>query len=295
MNLRSLDLNLLIILDALLDEAHVSRAAVRLRLSQPAASAALDRCRHIFCDRLLERGRGTMRLTPKALALRAPLRSILADVTALLDPQEVPLAELRQRLTISMADYPALFVLNPLQQALQRSAPGIDIVVQPWRGGEAAREALVAGRADLAISVFPGTDGELHRETLLEEHYVAAMRPGHPAAAEFDLEAWLAFPHIMVSGSGEPRGPVDDALAERGLARRLGLVVPTFQMVPELLLGSDMIALLPSRCVPPATGLAVFPPPLSVAGFALHLAWHKRRETDRGLRHVAGILSGLLA
>ena len=73
MNLRSIDLNLLVILDALLDEAHVSRAAAKLNLSQPATSSALDRCRHLFADPLLERGKGGMRLTPKAEALRDPL------------------------------------------------------------------------------------------------------------------------------------------------------------------------------------------------------------------------------
>ena len=155
MNLRSVDLNLLVILDALLEEAHVSRAADRLALSQPAVSAALQRCRNLFRDELLERGRGTMRPTPRAEALRAPLKSVLAEVLRLVDPAPVPLVELREVLRFSMADYPALLVIGPLQQALQRTAPGIDLIIKPWHGSQAAQAALLEGSTDLAISVFP--------------------------------------------------------------------------------------------------------------------------------------------
>ncbi|MBR0681888.1 LysR family transcriptional regulator [Roseomonas eburnea] len=295
MNLRSFDLNLLVILDALLDEAHVSRAADRVGLSQPAASAALQRCRLLFRDRLLERGRGTMHLTRRAEALRAPLKSLLAEVHRLVDPPEVPLAEIRQTLRLAMADHPAGLVLPSLQLALARSAPGIDLVVQPWRGAEAARMALIDGDTDIAVSTFPPMEDELHRTELLHEHYVVVMRSGHPAARRFSLRSWVQFPHILVSGRGERRGPVDTALAERGLARRVGLVVPSFQLVPPLLAASDMIATLPSRCVPNGPGFATFPPPVPVEGFGLHLAWHRRRHGDTALQHVAGLLRQILS
>jgi DNA-binding transcriptional LysR family regulator len=294
MNLRALDLNLLVVLDALLDEAHVSRAADRLGLSQPAASAALQRCRHLFGDALLERGRGTMYLTPKAETLRAPLKSLLASVADLVDAPEVPLREIRQTLRITMADYPALFVIAPLQQELQRSAPGLDLVIQPWHGADAARTALVDGASDLAISVFPPADDDLHREELLVEHYLVVMRTGHPAAEAFDLETWLAYPHILVSGRGDTRTPVDAELSSRGLSRRVGLVVPNFQMVPALLQGSDMIAMLPSRVSSDFGGVISFPPPIPASGFPLHLAWHARRAKDAALQHVAAILGRLL-
>jgi DNA-binding transcriptional LysR family regulator len=294
MNLRSLDLNLLVVLEALLDEAHVSRAADRLGLSQPAASAALQRCRHLFRDELLERGRGTMRLTPKAEALRAPLKSLLAGVTDLIDPREIPLANIRKTLRITMADYPALFVIVPLQQELQRSAPGVDLVIQPWHGADAARQALVDGTSDLAISVFPHVEDDLHRKELLTENYVIGMRTGHPAAEAFDLDAWLAYPHILVSGRGDTRTPLDAELSRRGLSRRVGLVVPNFQMVPALLQNSDLIAMLPSRVSAEAGNLRFFAPPIPVPSFPLHLAWHRRRATDTVLQHVAAILGRLL-
>lgn len=295
MNLRSLDLNLLVILDALLDEAHVSRAADRIGLSQPAASAALQRCRHIFDDALLERSGASMRLTAKAETIRAPLKALLADASALLAAGEIPLVDIKQTIRVSMADYPALILIAPLLRALGDTARGIDVIVLPWHGADAARTALVAGEADLAISVFPGIDDDLHRQLLLDERYVVAMRGDHPIASAFDLDGWLAYPHVIVSGRGDPRSPLDTVLAAHGRRRRVGVVVPTFQMVPELLQGTDMIAMLPSRCVPATSpALAVFEPPVPAEGFPLHIAWHKRRQGDRGLRHVAQIVSDIL-
>lgn len=294
MNLRSVDLNLLVVLDALLDEAHVGRAADRLGLSQPAASAALQRCRHVFRDELLERGRGTMRLTTKAETLRAPLKSLLAGVTDLVDPPNIPLADIRQTLRITTADYPALIIIAPLQEELQRTAPGIDVVVQPWHGADAALAALIAGASDLAISVFPQNEDDIHREALLDEHYVVAMRARHPASSRFRLEKWLRYPHVIVSGRGDTRTPLDAELAHRGLKRRVGLVVPNFQMVPPVLAHSDMIAMLPSRIMAEVKGLVSFSPPVPVTGFPLHLAWHRRRSKDAVLKHVAAILVRLL-
>ena len=235
-----------------------------------------------------------MYLTPKAEALRAPLKSLLAGVADLVDAPEVPLREIRQTLRITMADYPALFVIAPLQRELQRSAPGLDLVIQPWHGADAARKALVDGASDLAISVFPPADDDLHREELLIEHYLVVMRAGHPAAEAFDLKAWLAYPHILVSGRGDTRTPLDAELSSRGLSRRVGLVVPNFQMVPALLQGSEMIAMLPSRVISDFGGIISFPPPIPVSGFPLHLAWHTRRAKDAALQHVAAILGGLL-
>lgn len=294
MNLRTLDLNLLVVLDALLDEAHVTRAADRLCMSQSATSAALARCRELFNDPLLERGRGTMHLTSYAQTLRAPLKSLLGNVVELINPPSVPLDQIQQTLRITMADYPALFVIGPLMQTLQASAPGINLVIQAWAGADSAKTALLNGSTDIAVSVFPQVEEELYCKTLLEEEYVVAMREQHPAAAKFDIDGWLAYPHIVVSAKGENTTPVDAALAQRGLSRRVGLVLPNFQMVPPLLSSSDLMALLPSRVVPLTQGITALPLPVPVAGFPLHIAWHQRRSQDIALQHVAEILGQLL-
>ena len=297
MNLRSVDLNLLVILDALLDEAHVSRAARRLNLSQPAASAALQRCRALFGDDLLERGRGTMRRTPKADAMRAPLKSLLADMAELIDPSVVPLAEISRVVHLSMADHPAVAIVAPLQRRLAGAAPGIDVVIQPWHGSEASVRALRTGETDIAVSVFGQEAEDIVRRKLSDETYVVALRAGHPAAAGFDLESWLAWPHVVVSGHGARHGNLDEILAERGLCRRIGLVVPSFQMVPAILAQSDAIALMPSRTLSRGTlqNLLILDPPLPVPGFPLHMAWHRRQDGDPVIDLIAGLLSEVLA
>lgn len=297
MNLRSIDLNLLVVLDALLDEAHVSRAAARLNLSQPATSSALDRCRHLFGDPLLERGKGGMRLTPKAETLREPLKNLLAGIAAVVDAADEPLAEIRRTVRILTADHPGILIAGPLHRALARTAPGIDIVIQPWRGAAAALESLARGASDIALSVFPVIDDTaFHCETLLEEHYIVAMRKDHPAAAGFTLDRWLAFPHILVSGRGDTRSGFDDQLAALGKSRRVGIVVPSFLMVPPLLVDSDLIAMMPSHCLPADAEehVHIVLPPIPVTGFPLHLAWHLRRDKDRAVQHVANQLRTLL-
>lgn len=296
MNLRAVDLNLLTILDALLDEAHVSRAAERVGLSQPAASNALERCRYLFKDRLLERAPGGMQLTPKAQALRGPVKQILKGVADLLGPPEVDIATLSQTVRVLMADHPAVMLARDLHQQMASQAPGLSLVIQPWQGAQRALDGLARGEIDLAVSVFPPLDEAFRRKELLREHYLVAMRIGHPAAQHFDLESWLSHPHVLVSGRGETRGALDDVLSAQGLTRRVGVVVPSFLMAEALLGESDLIAMLPSRCLSPraAERLLTFTPPLPVEGFALHLAWHRRRDDDAAVQYVARLIEAVM-
>ncbi len=297
MNLRGIDLNLLVILDALLDEAHVTRAANRLGLSQPATSSALDRCRHLFQDPLLERGKGGMRLTPKGQVLREPLKQVLSTVTTILDPPSIALSEIKQTIRVVMADHPAVLVTRTLFGSLRKTAPGIDLVILPWHGAADVTERLSRGEVDLAVSVLPPLGSQFQRIELLQETYAVVMRKGHPAAQSFDLDSWLAYPHILVSGRGDRHGALDEALAAHGRSRRVGLVMPSFLMVPPTLEASDFIALLPRHCLPPdhASSFSVFEPPISVDGFPLHIAWHKRRDADVAVQHVAQMIRECLA
>lgn len=292
MNLRSVDLNLLVALDALLDEVHVSRAAMRIGLSQPAMSNALDRCRQLFGDELLERDARAMRLTPRAEALRKPLKSVLADLAVLLRSQSQELATLKQTVRVLLPDAPAHLLLQPLLAQLACTASQLQLVARPWNGAGAALESLAKGELDLAISVFPDVPDTIQRVELFVETYCVVMRKGHPAADCFGLSTWLSYPHVLVSGHGATSSPLDARLHELGLMRRVGLVVPSFFVVPAVLLAADYVSLLPRRCLPAdwAEHYAVFDPPLSVDGFPLHLAWHKRRSTDVAVQHVARLI-----
>jgi DNA-binding transcriptional LysR family regulator len=297
MNLRAIDLNLLAVLDALLDEAHVSRAADRIGLSQPAASSALERCRHLFKDRLLERSPGGMRLTAKAQALREPLKQILSGVRGLVDQPVADLHQLSQTVRLVVADQPAGALAGHLYRNLSKTAPSVKLVMQPWLGAADALERLARGEIDLAVSVFPVLEAVFRRRLLFNERYVVAMRQDHPAAKGFDLDRWLAYSHVLVSSQGSTYGALDEALQTLGRTRRIGLVVPSFLMVLPLLLESDLIAMLPTRSLPTAlierNQFAVFEPPVAVEGFALHMAWHERREEDLAVQHVASLVESL--
>jgi DNA-binding transcriptional LysR family regulator len=134
-------------------------------------------------------------------------------------------------------------------------------------------------------------------ENLMSKRYATIIEDGtetQPLATAFDLDAWLVWPHILVSGRGDTSTLLDAEPSRLGLKRRVGLVVPNFQMVPALLRGSDMVAMLPSRVIPGEGDMISFAPPIPVSGFPLHLAWHRRRAKDAAVRHVTAILGKLL-
>lgn len=297
MNLRSLDLNLLVLLQALLEEAHVSRAARRVGLSQPAMSNALDRCRQLFEDPLLERDRGGMRLTSRGDALRKPLAAILREVGALVDLAEPALAQVRRTVHIVAADVLAAVLVRPLQDAVAAHAPDVTLSFHGWGGGEAALALVARGTVDLAVSVLPPADPRhFLSEVVREERYALAMRAGHPVAANRDADGWLDHPHIVVSAEGATRTSIDDQFAGLGFERRVGVTVPSFLLVPDLLRGSDMVALMPSLSVADerGAGLCVQSPPVPLVGFRLDMVRHRRKEHDVAIDFVAAEIRRVL-
>jgi DNA-binding transcriptional LysR family regulator len=293
--LRSVDLNLLVVLDALLDEAHVSRAAARLGLSQPALSNALGRCRHMFEDPLLERGNGKLRLTPVARELRTPLKQLLAEFADIVDLPPPDLRTVERVVRLATADFIGEHVLRGVLNTLQRTAPGITLVQHSYNGTAATLEALENGSLDLAISIFPQRHAAFRFQSLFEDEWRVLLRKGHPAARAFDFEKWLEFPHILVAGMVPGKAPIDERLGSIGRRRRIGLTVPGFLMVPELVASSDLMATVPGRCVPPksVSDLLVRPLPLELPRIVTHLAWHVRRDTDAVVRHVRQLIETL--
>ncbi|SEN76248.1 transcriptional regulator, LysR family [Sphingomonas gellani] len=290
MNMRGVDLNLLTILTAVLEEGGVSRAASRLGMSQPAVSSALERCRHLFGDPLLERHGNAMAPTARGAALRQPLAEIMDTIAGLIGLDPPPLSEVKRVVHLAMADAVATRLGPMLHEALAAQAPGIVLALHPWRGGSAALAELARGPLDLVISVLPASnDPAIHSEIVLRERYLVAMRRDHPAADRFDLDTWLAWPHLIVSASGATDTPVDAALRTIGRSRSIGMVVPSFVMVPNLLAGSDLVALVPALMMDGAVtnSVVTFEPPLPIDGFSLRLAWHRRNTHDVAVQHVA--------
>ncbi len=230
-----------------------------------------------------------MQLTPKAEALRDPLKRALAALSGVIDTPETDVRQIERTVRLAMADIPASLLAVPLLNTLQRIAPGITLALLPWMSANDALHGLEKARMDLAVAVIPDVSGKLRRELLIQGSFVIAMRAAHPAAKQFSLDSWLAHPHVMVSSHGARRSPLDEQLLQHGRTRHVAIVVPSFLVVLPLLEKSNCIAMLPRQIMglPQARKLAFFEPPLKIDGFPVHLAWHERSDNDMAVSHVA--------
>jgi DNA-binding transcriptional LysR family regulator len=202
MNLNSLDLNLLVALDALLRDASVSRAAMRIGLSQPAASHALQRLRDLIGDPLLVRNGARMELTPRAQALRAPLAQALEQVRSLFMPEDFDAPRSERHFRLMMADLVVELLMPPLMAKISRIAPNVTIDVVPWRG-PAIFTAEFARTIDLVISIGNAFGG-FHRQLLYTDSDALAVRHEHPAGAKLkNREVFLAARHVAVVKRGQ--------------------------------------------------------------------------------------------
>lgn len=286
MNLRTLDLNLLRVLDALVRERHVTRAAEQLHLSQPAMSNALNRLRAAIDDPVLVRGKGGMVATPRALALAEPVRAALASLEqALRAGQAVVPAELQQTLTVAMADYYGLILLPPLLNRLRAEAPGVKLSVLPLNPATVSRD-LGEGRIDLALGILRHlVPDDLHSAFVFADDFVCIARQGHPVVkGRLSLKQFTALPHGLISPRGGSfAGVVDEELARQGLRREVVVSVPHFMLLPPLIRATDLIGTMPRRLAGHAVSgceLQLLKPPLALEGYDVHQVWHPRTDAD---------------
>ena len=284
MLLRNIDLNLLVVLDALLTEKHVTRTGVRLHLSQPAISHSLNKLRVLLDDPLLIRQGNEVVLSALAQNLQAPLKEILGQIETLLGQSIdfVP-ADSQRTFRIAMSDYGAAIVLPKLLVQLRSQAPDTSLVViQDSRQG--MLEQVGQGRIDLAIGVFPALGADICTEVLFEETFTCLLnRRSLPENGVLDLDSYLARPHLLVSMDGNTRGEVDNVLRARGLKRRVAVNVPHWGTAPGMIADTDLILTVATRTltnVPFGDTLVAMAPPLTVAPFNYVQAWHNRFNQD---------------
>lgn len=295
-DLRTLDLNLLKTLDALLDERSVTRAAARLSLTQPAVSGMLNRLRDYFDDPLFIRVPHGIVPTTRAEELATPIKRILADINVLLQPVAFDPLTANLTFTIAATDYALRAVVVPFIAALKTQAPGIRVRVVPVTPGSLVSQ-LEQGNIDVALVTPHTTPDELHSRALYDERYVCMMRADHPEAAKpLTLDRFCALEHVLVSYEGEGfHGVTDEALAKIGRTRHVGLSVSSFLVLPDVLAISDMIAVVPERMAENRGGMFVCDVPVAVPGFTKSMAWHGRNHRDRAqvwLREILLTASG---
>jgi len=294
-NIASLNLNLLPVLDALLGERSVSRAAARLGLSQPAVSNALAQLRTLLEDPLLVRKAGGMAPTERALALGGPLRAALLALEQGLDPPAAfdPAAASRY-FTIATNDFVAFAMLPRLLARLQHEAPGVRLHVRAWQEHVVPSD-LARGDADLQLGFNRGLPPGHQAAPLFEDSFMFVARKGHPLVrGKITLATYTKLAHVLVSHEPNARGVVDDALAQRGLTRNVALRVSHFLLVPPILAATDYVAAL-SQIVarPMARGLPLqlLPMPIEIPGATVQMIWHERTAASPAhawLRQVVG-------
>lgn len=297
MNLESIDLNLLRVLDALLVERHVTRAAKRLGLSQPATSHALSRLRDTLGDQLLVRTPKGLALTPRATEIATPLRAALTSLEQAVAGAGFDPATAKRTFQIATIDYGSFVLVPGLLERVQREAPGVDLWVRAVR--EDPCEQLATGEADVVVGPLPmiPARASIHARRLYEERFVCMARKGHPRVRKgLDLATWASLPHILVAPRGAPGGVVDEVLAKHGLARRVALAVPHFLVAPHVVAGSDLVVTIGSRVAAAFVDMLpvkIFDPPVPIPGFEVKLAWHERTHNDPGQRWLRALIVDL--
>lgn len=297
MDLREIDLNLLVVFHQLMTERRVSRAAESLGLSQPAVSNALGRLRRLFGDELFRRTSRGMEPTPFAESLAGPVASALGllhqavNQRSAFDP-----ATSERSFTIGMTDIGEIWFLPTLMDALSREAPKLTISTVRNTAVN-LRDAMEAGQVDLALGLLPQLKAGFFQRPLFSQRYVCLMRRDHALSrAPLTLEAFSAAEHVVVMSAGTGHGRVDALLDRQGIARRIRLRLPHFVAVGHILAASDMIATVPARFADKITapfGLVAFEHPAALPEIAINLFWHARQHQDPANLWLRELMLGL--
>jgi DNA-binding transcriptional LysR family regulator len=293
MNLRKFDLNLLVIFQAIVRTKSVVAAAEQVGLSPSAVSHALARLRVMFNDELVHRTSRGLEPSERALALALEIDAGLARIGNAIQTQHAfDPATAERAFTMQIADYVSGMILPPLAKRLRDEAPRVSIEVLPFATGPDADKAA----ADVQIRFTPG-DGTLPTarvERVLTGGFLVIMRPGHRAAAgELTPESYAALDHVRVSPAAIGTMMVDEALARRGLKRRIAMSTLSWFDLPQIVSSTDLVAILPDRGALISgrlTGLLTKELPLPEVTFAIDLAWDLRRDRDPGQQWLRSLI-----
>lgn len=303
-DLSRIDLNLLVLFEAVLREGHVGRAAARLNLSASAVSHGLGRLRRLLNDPVFLRTPKGVVPTARALDLAGPIGLVLAGARGVIaTAQPFDPATSARQFVIGAPDGVSALFLQPLLAALRHGAPGVDIRLRQLLPPAAARMGatawepalaeLEARALDIAVAPFEGVPARFAARLLREEDFVVVVRAGHPFALAPTLPRYCAATHLVVSMTGDPYGFVDDALAERGLSRRVALTVPSFFMALAVVAETEMIAAVPrgfAAAYASRSGVVVSEAPLPLPRFRIQAVASRAALQDAGIAWLGDAL-----
>jgi DNA-binding transcriptional LysR family regulator len=284
LNLRSVDLNLLVFFDALISERHVTRAASKVAVSQSAMSNALARLRHVFRDELFVRTAKGMEPTPRAVELGPEVRSILQQTTRLMASDvQFDAASAQRAFTCRMSDLVGTLMLPSLLSLLQIEAPKLTLEVVHLSPDDTVA-ALEADRLDVAVSMHLRHGRTIRAEPLFADRMVCLMREGHPLTeGAMTLRKLLTYGHVRVAMSPTDLRFVDSVLAPKEMQRHVVLTVPHWLLVPRVLASTDLVSVISERAARTfqGTGMVTRRLPYASERFWWTMYWHRRHEHSR--------------
>ncbi|WGJ91495.1 LysR family transcriptional regulator [Achromobacter mucicolens] len=293
MNLKDVDLNLLVVFNELHKHGRVSAAAESLGISQPGVSNALARLRKLLGDELFLRTSRGMVPTPYAESLAQPIADALAALHGTLNARVAfDPARSERAFVIGVNDVGETYFLPRLMRALDQVAPGVTIRTVRTTSID-VRDEMERGRMDLAMGFLPGLKGGFFQRRLFRQPYVCIFRQDHPLARSgVSARQFRAAEHVAIVSEGTGHGVVDEVIARAGIRRRLRLTVPHFMAVGPVLQATDMIAVVPQRfadCACGPFGLASAPCPVKIPESVINVFWHARNHrgaANQWLRQV---------
>lgn len=290
MRLQQLDLNLLVVFEAIYRERNLTRVAEQLNITQPAVSNALNRLRERLNDPLFERAHQRMVPTPVADGMIEGVREGLGQLQRSIEaPALFVPAESHKTVAFAMNDLAESLVLGPLLKQVSHLAPHMTVTSFNVSRREVVTE-LASGRLDFSVDVPIMSMADLCHQPLMQEPYVCAMRQGHPALADdLSLSGYLALKHLHVSSRRAGLGYVDHALNLLGKVRNVQLRVQHYLVAPDIVRETELVWTLPAALAQ-RFGLATRPLPFELAPLQLHLIWHRRSEESGASRWLRTLL-----
>jgi len=293
-HLSAIDVNLVVVLHALLQTGNVTQAGRRVGLSPSATSHALARLRTLLDDPLLVRSGRKLVLTPRAIALGGPVAQALDALESALAPRtKLEPRALERAFRVETTDHVQFVLLRALDALLRKESPLVNVYLQSLQPQTFAR--LREGALDLAVSVYSDVDPELEREALFEDRLVAVVRRGHPALRKrMTLARFAGLDHLLVAPNGSPTGLVDRLLAEHGLHRRVARTSSTFLDIAFLVAETDYVVSLPATVARPLLDrlkLATIAMPLPLPAFTHSMIWHRRHTSDPAHTWFRGLVT----
>ena len=275
------DLNLLRIFAALWVEKNVTAAAIRLNLSQPALSHALQKLRNELGDPVFVRSGRGMSPTPRAEAWAPKVLAALEYFeNAFADAKPFSPKEANERIVIVGTDLIEAALFAPLLKVIEQEAPQMTIISRP-SDGQFPKVEMERGSVDFAIAgFFLNTHEGFYRKHLANEGYLTvACKNNKKIKSKMDLKTFASLSHILTSPQGDLYGVVDQALEAVGASRRVVAGVSTFQVIGKLIAGTEYCSTIPSKIaleLAEQYKLNVYKPPVDIPPIKMHIFWHQR-------------------